>query len=649
MCWIKIKEKIKSFNFFKEEKRWQKTVIIILVCVLAVAVLSIGSAFAYQQYYKDKVYPGVSIGSYQIGGMQEEEVTDFVENFNNRIAKEGVDFYFINISSTEKFKINAVPADDSSVEWVRIESEGLALSAMSIGRTGKFWQDLWLPIYLRLRAQSINIPIVIEDRFVESAKNYLLNFGNPPHNAGVKISSINPLKYEVVPEQSGLLFDFDALKTDLQTNLASLSLEPVEVKEKAFSPDVVAGDLNAVLPKLADIFSYGNLSLNYIDPLTKIRRDWNITPDTFADWIEVVKIPEDGVVFALNKEKVQAYLETLRPLIDTQAQDAKFSIENDKVQEFQASQTGIGINAEKTYQDLDAVFRDRNFRPAEPAKTVSISVDVVKPNIEVADVNGLGISDIIGAGFSTFHDSHTNRIKNIANAVKRLNGVLIKPGEEFSTIKYAGPFTAENGFLPEAVIKGKEIKNEIGGGMCQIGTTMFRMAMNSGMPITERRNHSLVVSYYADPVNGNPGTDATVYEPIVDFRFLNDTGNYLLLQTNIDYKKQQLTFTLWGKSDGRKGWYTHPVVSRWIPAGEPEEIVSPTMKPGEKKCQAAFRGAVASFTYTRITSSSEKIDRVFESYYRPLPKICMVGASSTPAGGGGEAVGISSTIPVETP
>jgi vancomycin resistance protein YoaR len=115
---------------------------------------------------------------------------------------------------------------------------------------------------------------------------------------------------------------------------------------------------------------------------------------------------------------------------------------------------------------------------------------------------------------------------------------IIKPGEEFSANHYAGPFTAENGYLPEAVIKGNEIKNEIGGGMCQIGTTLFRMAMNTGLQITQRRNHSLVVSYYADPVNGNPGTDATLYEPLLDLKFLNDTGNYLLLQTDIDYQKQ---------------------------------------------------------------------------------------------------------------
>ena len=158
------------------------------------------------------------------------------------------------------------------------------------------------------------------------------------------------------------------------------------------------------------------------------------------------------------------------------------------------------------------------------------------------------------------------------------------------------------------------------------------------MPITERRNHSLVVHYYSDPVNGNPGTDATVYEPILDFKFLNDTGKYLLLQTDINYVKQQLTFTLWGTPDGRKGWYSHPTVSRWIPAGDPVEIVSPDLKPGEKKCQNAFKGAVASFTYSRVTPAGEKIDRVFDSYYRPLPQICMVGPSSTPVCSGSACI-----------
>jgi vancomycin resistance protein YoaR len=175
------------------------------------------------------------------------------------------------------------------------------------------------------------------------------------------------------------------------------------------------------------------------------------------------------------------------------------------------------------------------------------------------------------------------------------------------------------------VIKGDKIVKEVGGGMCQIGTTLFRMAMNSGMDITERRNHSLVVSYYADPVNGNPGTDATVYDQVLDLKFINDTGNYLLLETEMDTLKEELRFTLWGKSDGRSGSYTHPEVLKWIPTGPARIVETTTLAPGKKVCQGAFPGAVAKFTYTRITPTGETIERVFDSYYRALPSICTVG------------------------
>jgi hypothetical protein len=145
----------------------------------------------------------------------------------------------------------------------------------------------------------------------------------------------------------------------------------------------------------------------------------------------------------------------------------------------------------------------------------------------------------------------------------------------------------------------------------------------------------LVVNYYLDPENHNPGTDATVYDPVVDFKFLNDTGNFLLLQTQVDYKKQLLTFTLWGKPDGRRGYYSKPLVKKWIPSGAPRKMEVDDLAPGVEECQELYTGAVASFIYTRFTSSSEEIKQVFDSYYRPLPKICRVGkteASTCPKG-----------------
>jgi vancomycin resistance protein YoaR len=155
--------------------------------------------------------------------------------------------------------------------------------------------------------------------------------------------------------------------------------------------------------------------------------------------------------------------------------------------------------------------------------------------------------------------------------------------------------------------------------------------MNSGLPVVERQNHSLVVSYYNDPANGNPGTDATIYEPNPDLKFVNDTGHYVLFTAEMPAGSTKLYFTFYGTSDGRKGSYSAPVIERWIPTGPKKEIPSQDLDPGQFKCQAAHVGADASFTYTIARPTGEREQTVFTSHYRPLPEICLIGQAEGPA------------------
>ncbi len=612
----------------KPWKRWLKITVVFFLILGVIFGVVAGAAAFYLKNYQDKIYPGVYAGHYHLGSMTRSDLNNFIETTNNRLSKEGINLDVQVNDKKSAVRINTVASGGDAAELVKLDSYVLWQNAYVVGRNGSWAARLFSPLYYRFQNTNLSVPVKVDWLSLMSVlKDDLDGMVDKPRNANVVLTSFSPVNFKVEAEQSGLEFEYEKIIDQIQTNLSQLYLGNITVSAKQFEPVIKLADAQKASANLATVLSYGDLGLNYVDSQTKMRRDWPLTLAQYSSWIEVATDDNQQPIFILNQEKVKTYLESLRPLVDRVAQDAKFAVdENNKVKEFQASQTGLTLNTDKTYADLNASFKERNYHPDQVTKTVGLNVDAVEPVVKMATSNELGIEDVIGVGYSTFHDSHNNRIKNIAHAVERLNGVLIKPDEEFSAIRYAGPFTSENGFLPEAVIKGSEIKNEIGGGMCQIGTTLFRMAMNSGMDITQRQNHSLVVGYYSDPVNGNPGTDAALYEPTLDLKFKNDTGHYLLLQTEIDYKKQQLTFTLWGKPDGRSGSYTHPLVKKWIPAGEPQEIKSEKLKPGETKCQGAFRGAVASFTYTRVTSAGEKIDRVFDSYYRPLPKICMVGS-----------------------
>jgi vancomycin resistance protein YoaR len=365
-----------------------------------------------------------------------------------------------------------------------------------------------------------------------------------------------------------------------------------------------------------------------------VEQTWTISPAKLATWVNVERVGSGDIHFGLHRDSVMEWLRTtVEPDVTVDSHNARFQIDSKgKVIEFQGSRIGQALDSESTWQALDAAMHARVVDESGAPKFIQAVVVHVTPDVSTGEVNNLGITDILGVGVSRFTGSPANRIINIKNGVAKINGLLIKPGEEFSTVKYTQPYTTEGGYVPELSIQGNKVEPAMGGGLCQISTTLFRMAMNSGLDITERRNHSLLVAYYNDLVNGMPGTDATIFEPSPDFKFRNDTGNYVLIQAEVDTKKSELRFTLWGTSDGRKAEYTHPIVKRWIPYSTTPRITeTTTLPPGQKKCQHAYQGAEASFTYTRTLASGEVQEKVFNSYYRPLPEICLVGAAtSTP-------------------
>ncbi|PIT88739.1 MAG: hypothetical protein COU29_00615 [Candidatus Magasanikbacteria bacterium CG10_big_fil_rev_8_21_14_0_10_36_32] len=623
----KIAEKIQLIPARKNN--W-KTVVIILAVVFGLLAVVFGVSVVYSKTYVGKVYPGIYLGHYDLSGWTADDVKKFVDSFSRRLSQEGLVYMFEQNGQSQRVAVNpALISSEAAIETIFLSNKEFAGEILNIGRGESFWfKKMWLPLWYRIKTIHLSLPVKIDrQNFQGIIENALEGYVIEPRDANIHLSSINPLAYELTLEQSGEVFDYEQIIDDTVQKLSEPSLESIVISKRLVIPSVTKKDLAAAEENILRAFNFGPAILSHTDTDAKETQVWSVGPELLVKWLKPVYDSTGKIKLELKEKEVGQYLENLRVIVDQPAEDAKFSMENGKVSEFKNGHSGRSLNVAKTYGELNNLFIKISQGENVDKTVINLAVDQTEPKLKLSDINDYGITGIFGVGTSTFYDSHNNRIKNIANAVERLNGIIIKPGEEFSSIKYAGSFTEENGFLPEEIIKGNKIIKEVGGGMCQIGTTLFRMAMNSGMPITERTNHSLVVGYYADPINGNPGTDATLYEPILDFKFMNDTGGYLLLQTEINYKKQMLIFTLWGTPDGRSGFYSRPIVSKWIPAGLPQEIKTTTLKPGETKCQNAFRGANASFTYTRFNQSGEKIERVFSSYYRPLPKMCMTGIS----------------------
>jgi vancomycin resistance protein YoaR len=242
--------------------------------------------------------------------------------------------------------------------------------------------------------------------------------------------------------------------------------------------------------------------------------------------------------YSHNPTAVYEWVNQFSAQIDSPLREGKLTVENNRATDFVPPTPGRDLNL---YASTKSILD--NLEKGE--STAELSVETVEPG-PLADTSKLGIKELIGHGVSHFNSSPHNRRVNIAVGVEKMKGVIIPKGGEFSFNKYLGPVEADQGFLPELVIKAEGTIPELGGGLCQVSSTTFRAAMDAGLPITERRNHAYAVSYYAPQ-----GTDATIYPGVVDLKFVNDTPGSILIWPYMP-DANTLVFDFYGTKDDRQ-------------------------------------------------------------------------------------------------
>ena len=496
-----------------------------------------------------------------------------------------------------------------------------------------FGQDIKIPTVLDVPG----LKQIIDDRFGKLA--------GPAESAALVVRAAaeggQPF-VGVKPESQGIAIDLDLVTKTTADRLGTLSAAPVPVRLVKDRPTLVAADVEPLLPAAAAAMERAALTLKAKD-LT-----WDITQSQVADWLAAVPSGEFGsrAKLDLDRAKLEKYLNARTAKLAVEPIDAVFETTDGKVTKFSPGTDGEGVDVEASLALLrGALLADP---PTGGAGTVELPFHQIPPRVSTEQSNAYGIKEIIGVGESNFKNSPKNRRVNIKVGADSVNGTLVMVDEEFSLIKTLGTIDETKGYLKELVIKKDKTQPEYGGGLCQIGTTTFRAALASGLPITERRNHSYRVPYYERDGAGKsmgPGKDATIYDPWPDFKFKNDTGHVILILTAI--KGDRLTFTFWGVADGRKAEQTDAIVSNITPPPEKKTVETTDLKPGETKCtESPHAGADAVFTYTVTYAGGEVKKQNFYSHYKPWGEVCLIGidpndkpASDTPALPSADVVG----------
>lgn len=586
----------------KIKSRWLVVAVFFLIIVFGLAGLVIG----FEKAYAQKIYPNIKLGYLNVGGMTKEQALEQLQQISSNLREQGLKFIAEDKEITIDPIVMSAADPDLAKPILTFNWEESVNNAYQLGRNGNFLSNILNQLGLLVSGQRINVSYNLNrEELINTLKANFSEMEKQPVNAQLKI---NGDQVEVSGEQSGYIFNYEKAADQVVANVESLDFQPVAFDLVFTEPEIKKDYTGSAVNSIEKILSIEELKLNY-PPYW-----WKIEKSQFVDWLEF-QLVDNEIVVGFNKEKILEFLDPIAKAINVEARDAKFEMSGDRVTKFQSSQDGKTLDMEKAYEQINQQIIAGN------NSDIELPVKVVTAKITTGDLNDLGIKELIGVGKSNFAGSPANRRHNIATGAAALNGILIQPDEEFSLLDALGEIDGEHGYKQELVIKGNRTIPEYGGGLCQIGTTTFRAALRSGLPITMRRNHSYRVVYY-EPA----GMDATIYDPAPDMKFINDTGYNILFTTRIE--GDELIFEFYGTKDGRKVLINPdpPSIFNISSPGAPRYIETEELAPGEKKkIESAHNGADTYFKYTVTYPNGEVKEQDFNSHYVAWPEVWLVG------------------------
>jgi vancomycin resistance protein YoaR len=314
----------------------------------------------------------------------------------------------------------------------------------------------------------------------------------------------------------------------------------------------------------------------------------------------------------LDEEAVAAFLEPLAPELERKPQNARFIFNDDTLLLDLLESAIIGREL-----DIPATTAAINSELNSGSHQVPLVFIIDEPEVgDHATAEELGISEAVSVVSTYFSGSSSGRKQNIKTASGAFHGLLVAPGETLSMAEVLGDISLDNGYAEALIIYGNRTIKGVGGGVCQVSTTLFRAVFFGGYPIEERHPHAYRVGYYEQGRGSpGPGLDATVFVPIVDFKFTNDTANWLLLETYI--YGDQLLWKFYSTSDDRSvEWRS--VTSGKVEAPKPLYKKNPDLKKGEIKKIDYEADGLDVVVYRTVTKDGQTLyDDVIKTHYLP--------------------------------
>jgi len=564
-------------------------------------------------FYKGRIYPGIAVSSVDLSNLSVQEAG----------AKLSATYSY---SQAGKIMLTygsdswlATPAELGFYPDFKASSE----SAYAMGRGGSIFIRPFYPLIARF--SGINVPMrIIYDQ--GKTQEYLLKIANEINRPVIEASlTINGTDVETIPGQTGRFLDITATTSLINIQLSTLHDGVIPLVVRETTPRIV--DLSSQAEEIRKILS---------EPL-RIRvpgagesgpGPWAISA---ADMAKMITIdhkdgnPEGELLIGLDQLQLRAYLDSVAPYINQEPTNARF-IFNDDTRQLDLL-TSASVGRKLNMEDSLAKINDRVLRGEHDVELTVVTHEPEVPDSATAE--SLGITELVHAYTSYYYGSNGSRVQNIKTAAKEFHGLLIPPGGIVSMAEIMDDITLDNGYSEALIIYGNQTIKGVGGGVCQVSTTLFRAAFFAGFPILERHAHAYRVGYYEQTPSGGrdanlAGLDATVFIPVVDMKFKNDTPYWLLMET---YPTEtSLTWKFYSTKDGRTvRWETTGPVNI-VKAPEPKYVENPDMAKGKfKQIDYSADGADIDVLRTVYMNGQAYFTDSFRTHYVPWQAVYEMG------------------------
>lgn len=564
---------------FARSRYWSRLGILALIA--AAIALIIGAVFAGP---KDKLADGTRIAGIDVGGLSPSDARRLLEKRSEALATVPVTFTF----GARKFPITPRQLD------VRVDWKAAVANAEQQGGGFGFVRG-----YRRLELEFFPQDLVPPMQAYESALAYKLDLiaaaVNTPHREAKLVR--RGLHITIAPGATGQVLDRSAAAPLIVRSLASFSRSPVGLPVSVDAPNVTVASLTAKQQTASTIIS---------GPVTVVA---GATRLRIPRW-ELAKML-DLTTLRFRGGEADRYFARLQGQVERAPRDADFAPTANGGVRIIPSEPGLSLDAVTSAQRvLTAAERTTN-------RVATLALVVEQPKRTTADAKAMGITGTVGA-YETFYGGVPNRIHNVELVAHLVDHKFIAPGETFSFNGTTGERSAAKGFLEAPVIVNGEVQTGLGGGVCQVSTTVFNAAYEAGLPITERTNHALYISHY--PL----GRDATVDYPSTDLKFVNDTGHWLLLRTWVG--PSSLTVVLYGAPQHRR-IVTIAAPLRTIAPPPVKKTIDATLQPGEVVVDDYGAPAQSTSVERKVYAPNGKLlsDSTWYSSYVAVPKVIRVG------------------------